>query len=93
MKYNPKEKQKNKTKVKGKEIKFDLAKKGDSINPEHYKGDIECIDAIKASMSEDVYAGYLKGSALKYLWRYEKKENPKQDLQKAEWFIKKLIEL
>ena len=40
-------------------------------NPSHYtQGGIECIDAIKASMSDEEYAGFLKGNALKYLWRY-----------------------
>ena len=40
-------------------------------NPEHYTtGDIECIDAIKASMSHEEYIGFLKGNVIKYLWRY-----------------------
>ena len=66
----------------------------DTINPDHYKsGDMECIDSIKASMSEEAYRGYLKGSVQKYLWRYEDKhENQSEDLKKAEWFLKKLIE-
>ncbi|HBR65700.1 MAG TPA: hypothetical protein DEA18_07875 [Dehalococcoidia bacterium] len=66
----------------------------DAINPNHYKsGDMQCIDSIKASMSEEAYRGYLKGSAQKYLWRYEDKhENQSEDLKKAEWFLKKLIE-
>jgi hypothetical protein len=29
---------------------------------------------------------------MKYLWRYEHKEKPIQDLEKAKWFINKLIE-
>ena len=52
----------------------------DSINPSYYKGDIECIDAIKASMSLEAFKGYLKGNIIKYTWR--DKENKKEDLDK-----------
>ena len=63
----------------------------DSINPDHYKsGEIECIDAIKASLDKQQFKGYLKASIIKYLWRYEKK-NGLEDLQKAEWFLQRLI--
>jgi hypothetical protein len=63
----------------------------DKINPTHYKGTIECIDAIESTMSKEAYRGYLKGNVLKYVWRYEKK-NGVEDLQKAEWYLKKLID-
>ena len=37
----------------------------DPVNPEHYKlGDIECIAAIRASMSTEAFKGYLKGNNL-----------------------------
>ena len=40
--------------------------------PEHYNtGSVECIEAIKASMSSEGFKGYLKGNIEKYLWRYE----------------------
>ena len=56
----------------------------DSINPEHYKdSEIECIDAIESSMSKEAYRGYLKGSIIKYVWRYEKK-NGVEDLKKSQ---------
>ena len=43
-------------------------------NPGHYThGDIECIDAIYASMSAPAFSGFLKGNCMKYLWRYEHK--------------------
>ena len=65
--------------------------KVDSINPDHYKsGDVECIDAIKASLDKQQFKGYLKASIIKYLWRYEKK-NGLEDLQKANWFLQRLI--
>jgi len=67
---------------------------GDSVNyPTHYtNGDIECIDAIQASMSSEEFKGYLKGNVLKYIWRYRDKNNPSEDLKKAEWYLHKLID-
>jgi len=60
------------------------------INPEHYKfSGVECIDAIKSSLSPEQFRGYLKASIIKYLWRYEKK-NGLEDLEKADWFLRKL---
>lgn len=65
----------------------------DAVNhPSHYTGaGIECIEAIKASMTPDALAGYLKGNVQKYLWRYEKKVNPVKDLKKARWYLDYLI--
>ena len=64
----------------------------DTINPSHYKeGDVECIDAIKSSLGDVQFKGYLKETIIKYLWRYEKK-NGVEDLRKAEWFLTKLIQ-
>lgn len=64
----------------------------DAVNrPKHYNtGEIECIDAIKASMSEQEFKGYLKGNILKYLWRYNYKGKPKEDLSKAQWYLARL---
>lgn len=66
----------------------------DLVNhPPHYtKNGIECIQAIRASMTDEGYMAFLKGNVLKYLWRYEHK-NGLQDLQKAEWYLKELIEV
>ena len=46
-------------------------------------------------MTTAAFAGYLKGNCMKYLWRYETKHayDPLQDLQKAEWYLSRLIEL
>lgn len=60
--------------------------------PPHYnQGDIECIDAIRASMSADEFAGYCKGNVIKYTWRYRYKGGV-TDLEKAIWYQKRLIE-
>jgi hypothetical protein len=58
--------------------------------PSHYKGEIECIAAIKASMSQQQFKGYLKGNVMKYLWRYDRK-NGLEDLQKADVYLQWLI--
>lgn len=62
----------------------------DPINPSHYKNTIETIDAIEASMTPEAFRGYLKGNILKYVTRYEKK-NEVEDLKKANWYLSKLI--
>jgi len=70
-----------------------LPLKVDVVNsPPHYKtGGIEAIEGIEASMGPEAFAGYLKGSVTKYLWRYEKKGKPLEDLKKARWFLDRLI--
>lgn len=70
------------------------AAENDAVNsPSHYnQGGIEAIEGIEASMAPEAYAGYLKGSVMKYLWRYEKKAKPIEDLKKARWFLDRLIE-
>lgn len=56
-------------------------------NPKHYNtSSIECIQAIKAMLTEEEFRGYTKGNALKYLWR-ERYKNGDEDLQKAEWYL------
>ena len=61
-------------------------------NPQHYNtGNIECIEAIQESMSVEGFKGYLKGNTMKYLWRYDYKGKASEDLQKAGWYLNKLI--
>lgn len=63
------------------------------IHPDHYTtGGIECIDAIRASMTPEEFCGYLKGCAIKYLWRYRHKGKPVEDLEKARNYTRYLIE-
>lgn len=66
----------------------------DQVNhPAHYtQGDIECWDAISACMSADEFEGFLRGCAIKYLWRCTDKGTFTQDLQKARAYVDKLIE-
>ena len=67
--------------------------KPDPVNaPVHYNaGSIECIEAIEESMSADSFRGYLKGNCMKYLWRYSYKGKGLEDVQKAQWYLKKLV--
>ena len=65
--------------------KFDVVQR-----PEHYaSGGVECIDAIAAAMSVEAFRGYLRGNAIKYLWRYERKGGL-EDLRKAAWYLDRL---
>jgi len=60
--------------------------------PAHYnQGDIECIDAIASCLGEST-VGYYHGNALKYLWRHRYKGKPREDLEKAIFYINKLLE-
>ena len=75
-------------------IKMPESSKPDNMNhPRHYcKGGIECIDAIRAAVSdlqgvEAVYAG----NVIKYVWRYKGK-NGLEDLKKAKHYLEWLIE-
>jgi len=65
----------------------------DMVNsPPHYNsGEIECIDAIEASMTPEAFKGYCKGNILKYMWRYEKKDEL-EGLLKARWYHNRLVE-
>ena len=66
--------------------------KEDSVNhPPHYNnGTLEAIDYIEQQL-EDGFSDYLEGNVLKYLhrWRYK---NGIEDLNKAQWYLKRLIE-
>lgn len=65
----------------------------DMVNsPPHYnQTGIECIDAIQAALGDN-FKYYLQGNVMKYLWRFDYKSKPLEDLQKAKWYLKKLIE-
>ena len=56
-------------------------------------GNIECIDAIEDSMSPAAFKGYLKGNCMKYLWCYDYKSKPVEDLKKVDWYLSRLIEM
>ena len=63
----------------------------DKVNhPSHYtSGAIECIEAIEAQLSPEEFRGYLHGTLAVYLWRWKHKGGL-EDLEKAEWYLKRL---
>lgn len=65
----------------------------DMVNsPPHYnQTGIECIQAISAATDKG-FKYYLQGNIMKYLWRFDYKDKPLEDLQKAKWYLDKLIE-
>ena len=69
--------------------------KRDNVNsPLHYNKNnygIECIQAIRAALNDEEFKGYCKGNILKYTWR-EGYKNKLEDLEKAAWYLNKLIE-
>lgn len=62
----------------------------DSVNhPAHYtQGEIECIDAIREALGPEQFDGFLKGNALKYIWRAGKKADAIEDLKKAIFYLR-----
>lgn len=62
-------------------------------HPPHYTaGNIECIDAIEAAIEGlPPQEAVLVANVIKYLWRYKRK-NGKQDLQKAQWYLNRLVD-
>ena len=65
----------------------------DMVNhPEHYmKGGMETIEYLKAKSTPHGFQTYLRLNAMKYLSRAEEKENTLQDLEKALWYLNRLI--
>ena len=66
----------------------------DNVNaPAHYlHGRKETIDVITDCMTNDEFHGYLKGNILKYVSRYKFKGEPLEDLEKARWYLNRLIQ-
>lgn len=66
----------------------------DHINPSHYKqGKVECIDALEsATTGKNGIQAVCTANVIKYLWRYEEKGCPEQDIRKALWYLNKLLE-
>ena len=64
----------------------------DQINsPEHYRGQIECIDAIQAALTPEEFRGFCKGNLIKYVWR-ERRKGGNESLEKAQWYVHRLLE-
>lgn len=66
----------------------------DMVNqPPHYAcRKFETIEVLRDALTPEEFRGFLKGNALKYQLREGRKPGADQDVQKAEWYVKKLIE-
>ena len=56
-------------------------------NPKHYTGHpsgIECIQLTE-------HMNFCLGNVVKYIWRSELKDNPFEDLRKAQWYLDREI--
>lgn len=51
---------------------------------------VECIDAIESALTPEEFAGFLKGCAMKYLWREQRKGDAAGDVMKARWYLARL---
>jgi hypothetical protein len=58
-----------------------------SPNDHYRQGDIECIDAIRAALTDEEWRGYCKGNVLKYTWR-EKHKGGDGSLLKAQDYLR-----
>ena len=65
-----------------------------AINPDHYKSEcsLECYQAMILALGVEGFINFCLGNAFKYMWRYKNKGKPKEDLEKANWYINKVIE-
>jgi hypothetical protein len=59
----------------------------DSPNDHYRQGDIECIDAIRAALTDEEWRGYCKGSIIGYIWR-ERHKGGDEDLIKSQDFLR-----
>jgi len=67
----------------------------DPVNkPAHYNlGDgVECIDYIKQVLGKEGFIDYCHGNMIKYQHRYKYKRNPVEDMEKAQWYLNRMVE-
>lgn len=63
------------------------------VQPSYYSmNGLSPIDAMKQGLISDVeYRGFLIGNVLKYITRFQYKENPLEDLKKCKDYLEELI--
>lgn len=65
----------------------------DNVNhPDHYQGKHECIDEMLALFGIEAVKAFCKCNVYKYRYRASRK-NGQEDLDKADWYMEKLMEL
>lgn len=60
--------------------------------PAHYDTGIDAIAFMRANCPPEQVEGFLRGNALKYLQRYDRKSQAVSDLKKAKHYVEMLIE-
>ena len=61
--------------------------------PPHYtKGAIQFLDYLKQQLSKEGYFGFLEASVMKYMHRHKLKDANIEDLEKANFYLNRLIE-
>jgi len=75
-------------------LKLRTKKQFDSVEkPFHYNtGDIECIDYIKQVLGNEGFISYCQGNMIKYQHRHRYKNKPVEDMEKASWYMNKMME-
>lgn len=65
----------------------------DNVNhPSHYEvGKYQCIDVMEEVFGKEAVDNFCLLNSFKYIWRANRK-NGLEDLQKAQWYINRLIE-
>lgn len=66
----------------------------DNVNhPSHYEtGKFECIEVMEEALGTEAVKGFCLCNAFKYIYRCRNK-NGIEDIKKADWYLKKLIEI
>lgn len=73
---------------------FNMGMHDDVNNPKHYDlfPNQQVIDVIQSALTEEEFAGYCKGNALKYRLRAGDKGDALKCIAKANWYQNKLRE-
>ena len=53
---------------------------------------VECIDYIKQVLGNEGFIAYCQGNMIKYQHRYRYKNKPVEDMQKAQYYLNKMLE-
>ena len=67
----------------------------DPVNkPPHYlvSGGVECIDYMRQILGLQGFIDYCHGNVIKYQHRYKYKGKPVEDMEKAQYYLNKMIE-
>ena len=73
-------------------VRKEIPAGNDPVNsPNHYGGNIECIDYLRDKLTPEEFTGFCMGNVLKYCSRWRKKDGV-QDLKKAKVYLEWAIE-